>query len=147
MSGTKSGFIAMLHKDIPLTQAMGIEYNDYSQNSLCLRAPLSLNANHKDTFFGGSLYTLAVTTAWGLMYLKVQELGFTGHVVINEGKIGYNKPVAGDCLSRCTISDEQVNRLYRQFSRRGKAVMNLDVVFGESLDMPQGNFSGRYAVV
>ena len=136
-----------LHHEIPLTMAMGIDVVDYKDNTLCLSAPLKLNANHKDTFFGGSLYTLAVTTGWGLLYLKMRELGYQGHVVINEGNIKYQLPVATDCVGVCHISDEQLHRIDRQMKRRGKAVISLDVRLGESLDSEQVLFSGRYAIV
>ena len=50
----------VLHEEIPLTKAMGVEVNSYDGHCLVLSAPLDPNTNHKDTAFGGSLYSLAV---------------------------------------------------------------------------------------
>lgn len=147
MPNSKTHLLETLHHEIPLTKAMGVDVVDYKDDTLCLSAPLKLNANHKDTFFGGSLYTLAVTTGWGLMYLKMKELGYNGHVVINEGNIKYQLPVAADCLSVCHINEEQLHRIDRQMKRRGKAVISLDVRLGDSLDSEQVLFTGRYAIV
>ena len=151
MSFIEEQLLETLHHEIPLTKAMGISVTAYekkeSESVLCLSAPLSINANHKDTFFGGSLYTLEVTTGWGLMHLKIKEMGYSGHVVINEGNIKYQRPIASDCISFCEISEDQILRLDRQMKRRGKAVISLDVVLGESRVGSQVLFTGRYAIV
>lgn len=136
-----------LYHEIPLTQHMGIGLHSYDKNKLILTAPLAPNSNHKSTFFGGSLFNVAVTTGWSLLYLKQQELQWGGHVVIGAGNIEYQLPVANDVLSCAEISADQLERITRQLKRRGKAVVTLDVVLGERLDQPAVVFKGRYAIV
>lgn len=143
----KQEFLEMLHHEIPLTQTMGIQVKEFTNDLLCLSAPISLNSNHKDTFFGGSLYTVAVTAGWGMMHLKMTELGYSGHVVIHEGTIKYLQPVSKDVVARCTMNQIQIQRMEKQLRRRSRAVMSLDVVLGEDDKDERVLFSGRYAVV
>jgi thioesterase domain-containing protein len=59
----------ILYSEIPLTKAIGIEVCEFTGLSLTLKAPLEKNINHKCTAFGGSLYSVAVLSGWGLIYL------------------------------------------------------------------------------
>ena len=79
----------VLHKEIPLTRAMGVEVESYDGSCLVLAAPLAPNINHKSTAFGGSLYSLAVLTGWGLLHLQLKQRDVLAHIIIRQSHIDY----------------------------------------------------------
>ena len=76
-----------LHTEIPLTQTMGIKVIAYGDRQLTLKAPLQPNINHKSTAFGGSLYSIAVLSGWGLLFLLLQEQELSGQIVIARSEV------------------------------------------------------------
>ncbi|MDH5546672.1 MAG: thioesterase domain-containing protein [Gammaproteobacteria bacterium] len=136
-----------LYHEIPLTQAMGIKAVAYDGTTLELSAPISLNSNHKSTFFGGSLYTVAVTTGWALLHLKTIERALQGHVVIHEASINYSLPVHSDVRGRCRVDAKEIERFERLYRRRGKSAITLSVELVDRDEKIAAVFSGRYALV
>lgn len=117
-----------LYRDIPLSQHMGITVASYDGEQLVLKAPLTPNVNHKSTVFGGSLYSLAVLCGWGLLHLKLKELGLSGHIVIHEANMHYAAPVKQDFQARCRLpANDEFKRFVHQFQRRRKARITLAV--------------------
>ncbi len=53
------GIESYLHREIPITAAMGIRVESYNEKELVLTAPLEPNHNHLGTAFGGSLSAIA----------------------------------------------------------------------------------------
>jgi thioesterase domain-containing protein len=135
-----------LNEDIPLTGAMGLTVAGYTGRSLSLRAPLEKNYNHKATAFGGSLYSVAVLAGWGFLFLKLQESGRGGRIVIQESRIRYLRPVAEDIVATCRLaSDGQLERFLHTFDRRGTARIDLNCAV-EAGGAPAVEFEGRYVV-
>jgi thioesterase domain-containing protein len=137
---------ALLHEDIPLTQAIGIQVEKFDGDSLKLCAPLSNNLNHKCTAFGGSLYAVAVLSGWGLLHLKLAELGLHGHIVIQESQVKYLKPVTEDIRAVATIAEGQnFERVVKLFKRKGRARLEIcsEVMQGDEVAM---TFQGSYVV-
>ncbi|RYD25022.1 MAG: hypothetical protein EOP86_27860, partial [Verrucomicrobiaceae bacterium] len=74
-----------LHRQIPLSRAMGARVETYDGETLVLTAPAELNHNHLGTAFGGSLSALATLAGYGLLWL---ELGSRdSHIVIRRSRI------------------------------------------------------------
>lgn len=116
----------ILHSKIPLTQAIGIEVISSSHVSLSLAAPLDKNLNHQCTAFGGSLYSVAVLTGWGLIYLLMERQGLTGHIVIQESHTQYIKPVTEKILSHCSFqSEKDMDKFLAMYKRKGIARIKL----------------------
>lgn len=134
----------LLDEEIPLTRAMGVEVLAYDGTRLSLHAPLAPNLNHKHTAFGGSLYSLLVLAGWGLLALRLREETDGGHIVIQQGRIEYIRPVAEDFTARADLP-EGFERFLRTYRRHGRARITIDAaVPGE--DGPAAHFSGRYVV-
>jgi thioesterase domain-containing protein len=126
---------AVLHEEIPLTRHIGIAVESYDGNKLRLCAPLQNNINHKLTAFGGSLYSVAVLCGWGLLYLKMQERGLAGHIVIHESRAHYGLPVSEDIVAACEFeSVEQWDKFVRAFERRGRARIQLSIGVRQGAD-------------
>jgi thioesterase domain-containing protein len=86
-----------LQQEIPLVQHLNFEFVEATRERVTMRARLEGNSNHKGTAFGGSLYALAVISAYSLVYLGVAEEGVdTNNVVIQTGEMEYILPVDAD---------------------------------------------------
>lgn len=136
----------VLHHEIPLSRDIGITVVDYDGASLSLKAPLENNINHKSTAFGGSLYSVAVLSGWGLLYLLLREKGLQGHIVIHESQVKYHKPVQGDIIALAKLNDHAtIDRFVKVYKRSGKARINLyaEVRFEGELAV---EFHGQYVV-
>jgi len=136
----------VLHHEIPLSRDIGIRVVDYDGKSLSLKAPLDRNINHKATAFGGSLYSVAVLSGWGLLYLLLKERGLQGHIVIHESQVKYHRPVEGDIVAIAMLDEPAIlERFVKIYRRNGKARIHLDaeVQFEGELAV---EFHGQYVV-
>lgn len=135
-----------LEEEIPLTRHIGIRVTDYDGESLRLGAPLAPNTNHKATVFGGSLYAVAVACGWGLLYLKLRDLGLHGHIVIHRAQIEYHHPVNTDFVAVARLPDPAtVQRLARSLTRhhRGRLSLSVEVPTDEGVAV---SMQGEYVV-
>ncbi|WP_319380887.1 thioesterase domain-containing protein [Thiomicrorhabdus sp.] len=136
-----------LNQDIPLTKHMGIEIRSYDGETLSLQAPLDRNINHKQTAFGGSLYSISVLTGWSLIYLILQESGLEGHIVIQKTQTRFLLPVSTDLMTECRITDPQdKTRFLKTYRRKGLARLHLEVSIGADNGKTQLCFEGDYVV-
>lgn len=144
-------FQARINEEIPLTRGLGLTVSEYSGNHITIKAPLALNHNHQGTGFGGSIYSVAVTAAWSLLELWLEDRGLKGSVVIQSGAMEYGLPVSSDFFAQCELpSDEDMQRLERSIERRGKGRLCLEsTVFSDESGaaFPAATFSGRFVVV
>lgn len=112
--------------EIALARHIGVRGVEYQDGQLVLSAPLEPNANHKGTAFGGSLFSLAVLAAWGMLGLKLAEHGVAAEIVIQDSRVDYLKPVTGDFTARCGPPDAgELAKLVRMLERRGRGRIGL----------------------
>ena len=148
-----SEFQQRIHRVIPMTDAMAAELVSYDGQRLLVRAPLAPNSNHQGTGFGGSVYSIAVLAAWGLIELVVEDAGVDGHVVIQSGQMDYGKPVDADFYALCELpGEEEQHRFLTMLKRRGRGrlVLTSRVYCGEPTinpgTEPVATFEGRFVV-
>lgn len=146
-------FQKRIHDAIPITRALGIEVLEYDGRALLVSAPLEPNHNHQGTGFGGSVYSLAVTSAWGLIELAIADMGLKGNVVVQSGSIDYLTPVEGNFYALCRLPAGEVpDRFRKSLARHGKGrlALHADVYCGEPTMEPRGapvaTFQGRFVV-
>ena len=116
-----------LHRDIMLTQHMGILVKEYDTKGLVLSAPLEKNLNHKQTAFGGSLNSLVTLAGWGLVYLLLKEMEQQAHIIIQDSEISYLKPVTHDFQAICPQPEEVALRKFKKMilkKRVGRISLN-----------------------
>ena len=137
-----------LHREIPLSKAMEIEVVAYGDRRLTFKAPLQPNINHKSTAFGGSLYSIAVLTGWGLLFLLLQERGLAGQIVIASSDIRYVQPVSGDLVATCELPEpDACDRFLKLLKRKGKSRIELQAkVLGRN-GTPAVEFRGTYVAL
>jgi thioesterase domain-containing protein len=95
-----------LHKEVPLTEQMGLRVEAHDNNELVLHADFAPNINIHGTAFGGSLYSICAVTCWGMLHLKFEEEGIDAHCVLGQANIVYLQPVKGDIKARCRLPDD-----------------------------------------
>ena len=103
---------------------MGLRVVDYDGSCLTLSAPLSNNINHQLSAFGGSQFSVAALAGWGLLELKMCELGVEADIVIAGGNVRYRAPVFEDFTCRCELPGSW-QAFVDRFSSRGKASVEL----------------------
>jgi thioesterase domain-containing protein len=107
--------------EIALARHIGVRAREYTGAQLVLAAPLAANSNHHGTAFGGSLFSLAVLAAWGLLGLKLAERGVAGEIVIQQSRVQYRKPVTADFYARCFAPEsDDLDKLVQTLERRGR---------------------------
>jgi thioesterase domain-containing protein len=146
-------FQKRIHEMIPLSEALGVRLESYDGSCLLVSAPLEPNHNHQGTGFGGSVYSVAVTSAWGLVELVLADLGLEGNVVIQVGEIEHLEPVNSDFYALCHLPGGEVPERFRKsLARHGKARLSLiaEVYCGKPslapTTEPAAVFQGRFVV-
>ena len=140
----------VLHSEIPLTKSIGIEVIELTDTSLTLSAPLSNNINHKCTAFGGSIYSVAVLSGWGLLYSLLKRHKLSGHIVIQQSNTKFIKPVDADITAKCTFdSTVQYQKFLKTYQRKG--IARIKLLSQIKLDEDSGTganviFKGSYVV-
>jgi thioesterase domain-containing protein len=94
---------SVYHRLIPISKHMGIRVVAFDGERLTLEAPLENNINHQQSAFGGSLFSVAALAGWGLMQLKLCELGLDCDTVIAGGNVSYRRPVFADFSCTCEL--------------------------------------------
>ena len=136
-----------LRHEIPLTDALGLAVEEWTDRRLVVRAPLQPNLNHKCTAFGGSLYSVAVLAGWGWLWCVLEETGHSATIVIQHSRMEYKAAVEGDIRARCDgASERNLDRFLRTLDRRGRARIDLDVTV-DGADDPAAVFTGSYVVI
>jgi thioesterase domain-containing protein len=126
---------------------MGMKVKHYDGQSLTLAAPLELNLNDKLTAFGGSLYNMAVMTAWGMVYLKTQEAGIVCNQVVTQGNINYLMPVTDEIISICHAPEQKIiDQFLNDFYDTGKGKIKLSSTI-LSHGKTAVEFQGQYAIL
>ena len=94
-----------IHRQIPITAAMGVQVRMATVDRVELFAPLAPNINHRETVFGGSAAAIATLAAWTLVLVRMRAEGLTGRLVIASNSMEYQKPITADFHAVCEASD------------------------------------------
>lgn len=133
---------AYLHEQIPATGLLEIAVKSCNKEKVELSAPLAPNINHKHTVFGGSLSVLAITTAWSLVFMRLQ--GVRNEIVIQQSSMSYLK-AAHDEVTVVSSYEQtpQWDRFNRMFDKRGKGriqVVSRVYCKGEEVAVFEGSY-------
>jgi thioesterase domain-containing protein len=117
----------LLKSKIPISDFMKIQINKLSEGELELKIPLPPNKNHKNTMFGGSIYSGCALASYGLFLAELSIAGFnTNNIVISDGNILYKKPITKDALIKaCWPSATEKVRFFQQLQQKKKSRVNL----------------------
>lgn len=113
-----------LYKNIPLSEAMGIQVELASSNKVILSAPFSKNINHKKTVFGGSLHAVATLACWSLLHINLKDEQV--QIVITKSDVAYHAPVDADFRVTCLMPELSAwQRFMKILQAKGKARIKL----------------------
>lgn len=116
----------LLYEQMPLARAMGVRVAVNEPSVLVLEAPLELNHNHLGTGFGGSIASLAMLTAYVLLWSQLGDP--KAHVVVKETTIRYFRPVQGTLRAKGVLPEAALLEEFKeQFHRKGKGRLFLKV--------------------
>jgi thioesterase domain-containing protein len=134
MSSHDSDFEKSLLTDIPMARAMQLKLQTYDGNRLTLGAPLEPNINDKGCAFGGSLVSLMTLAGWGLVVLKLRDLGRDCDVYVQDSTVRYLAPVWADFVANARLADGES---WDEFDTalktrgRGRVIVECNVPTGE----------------
>ena len=133
-----------LHRNIPLSAAMGVRVRTATPRRVELAAPLVPNINHQSTVFGGSASALAMLSAWTLVHLGLRHDGIEATTVIQRNAMSYEAPMHGEFTAVCALADDSVwRRFVMTIERHGRGRITLGasvLVEGRRTASFQGDF-------
>lgn len=133
-----------LHRQIPLSEAMGVGVQSAAAESVVLAAPLEPNINHKATAFGGSVVTLGILAAWSLVHLRLKDEGHPSEIVIQSSTMDYARPITGPFTARSSLEDDGAWPLFvKTLLRRKRARIEVRSELSQD-DVVAGSFTGRF---
>lgn len=134
-------------KDFPLTRAMGMEVESFSDHVLTTRSSLEpYNTNTHGTAFGGSLYAIEALTAWSLLWLEMQAAGLTGSIIHASGRIEFARTIREDIVAASDFSPftDAIERLKEEGKLRLTLVTEVHA-HGELASRFEGEYTARYS--
>ncbi|AOM41939.1 fatty acid biosynthesis protein FabY [Xenorhabdus hominickii] len=118
------------HKHIPLSEKMGLRITQYTGQRFITTMPEAGNQNPHHTIFAGSLFSQATLTAWGLIWLLLQERQLGGDIILVDANIRYRQPITG--RPSATADFNNMSGDLARLARGNKARVKLEVqVSGE----------------
>ncbi|MEZ6123045.1 MAG: YiiD C-terminal domain-containing protein [Planctomycetaceae bacterium] len=94
-----------IHRQIPITLAMGVRIQQADVDRVVLTAPLAPNINHRETVFGGSAAAIATLAAWTLILVRLRSVPLRARLVIAENSMRYTRPITGDFSATAEVQD------------------------------------------
>ena len=114
-------------ENIPAAQQVQAELSDYTNESLTLSAPLSLNHNDHGNAFGGSLYNIAVLAGWTALFLECRDRIERPHIVTRDAQIRYRHPVTENVIEAiCKLPNKrQWDGFFAHYEKSGQTTISL----------------------
>ena len=140
---------ALWHEHFPLSKAMDVRVMSFSDHQLTTRTSLAPNTNVHNSAFAGSLYAIESLTAWGVLYLELEQAGFDASIIHARGNIEFNTPVRDDIIAVSDFSGHE--HIFEELRTTGKSRLSLTTrVFPASQVADQeraaSQFEGLYVV-
>lgn len=143
---TKSELQNLFYHEIPISEKMGVQVLNLTDNDLQLLVSLSLNKNHKGTAFGGSQYSACALACYGLFLSSIREFGHnTNNIVIANGSIKYISPVSENFIIEASWESDLKTHFFKTLAEKKKAKVNLtaNILEQHSKDM-KSVFNGEF---
>jgi thioesterase domain-containing protein len=136
-----------LHRQIPISSAMGVRVVACDPSGVTLAAPLAPNINHRATVFGGSISAVAILAAWTCLHVALRAAGQRSRLVIQENRVAYLAPIEGEFEARCSAPSAMAfERFLRTLRRHGKARISLAATL-TAAGKNAATFEGEYVAV
>lgn len=131
MSGDAAALEGLIRDHIPLSRALDFRVAALDAGSIEVIAPLEPNINIHGSAFAGSLYAVAMLTAWGLCTHLFQRAGLYVELVVADASIRYRRPVTGPIRCLCEVAAEPGRAFIERVRREGRASLTVSVDIGD----------------
>ncbi|HSW15401.1 MAG TPA: YiiD C-terminal domain-containing protein [Solimonas sp.] len=118
---TPEQYTDYLYRSIPLTAALALRVQLLEADRVQVLAPLSANANHHGTAFGGSLATLAILSGWVLVQRALDEAGIEVRLMVQRSECDFLEPGDADLLAESRLPEAEWPRFLQMLQKRGRA--------------------------
>lgn len=136
-----------LHQAIPQSLAMQVSVDEVTDNSVQLSAPLAPNINHRNSVFGGSASSVAILSAWSLLYTRLAGQDINATLVIQNNTMSYDAPILGRFEARASLVNENDwSRFIKLLLHRGKARIEVQSILNYG-NKPAGRLTGNFVAV
>ncbi|MGD0504336.1 MAG: YiiD C-terminal domain-containing protein [Steroidobacteraceae bacterium] len=138
---------ARIEREFPLARHLSVSVDAAHDDAVVLRAPLTPNANHKGTAFGGSLFCVSVLAGWAWASRYIAARGLNADAVIQESTIRYLQPVNGEFRGTLKAPPPQhVDKFLKMLARsgRGRIRLHVEIHDGQTL---AARFDGVFVAV
>lgn len=115
----------LTEEQIAFVKRSGLKAEVLEPGHVRLRMPLAGNENHIGSMYAGALFTLAEIPGGALFLTSFDVQRF--YPVIKEMNLRFRRPATGDIQVEARLDAEQIERLQREASERGKAEFPLDL--------------------
>ena len=145
---TPSELEAYLHRQIPMSEALGIEVIRAERSGVTLSAPLAPNINHRETVFGGSMVSVAILSCWALVWVRLQSEATGSRIVIHRSEMEYSAPIDGSFRAMALPPPDPLWERFLETSRRkGRSRIHVAGVVEASDGKVAGVFHGHYVAL
>ncbi|MGN6369567.1 MAG: YiiD C-terminal domain-containing protein [Phycisphaerae bacterium] len=127
---------ALLHQELPLTRAMGVQLSAWDGATVQLTAPLEPNVNHTATAFGGSIASLAILAGYTALFLLLRDRAIPAHLLIQKTAIDFLRPINSSLTATATLpppTELDPFLLTLQQKRRGRITVESRILSEDTL--------------
>jgi thioesterase domain-containing protein len=127
MSDAAADIMATVHATIPLSRQMEFQILKLDDEGINSFAPLAPNINIHGTGFAGSLYSLAILTAWSYATYLIAHHSVHAELVIGSGNIRYASPVDTAIECSCRAGKKEIADFIKMLTAGHRARLKLIV--------------------
>ncbi len=115
-----------LYAAMPPVAALQLRIAGFDGDALRLEAPLAAHVNDKGCAFGGSLASLMTLAGWGLVTLRLQQLGFAAEVYVADTQLHYRAPLFADLQATARLAEPDAwSGVLERLRERGRASVRI----------------------
>lgn len=143
LQGLQALYVAM-----PPVAAMQLCIAGFDGDALRLQAPLAAHINDKGCAFGGSLASLMTLAGWGLVTLRLQQMGLAADVYVADTQLHYRAPLFADLQATARLAEPDAwAGMLERLRERGRASIQV----AACVTLPDGGIAAecgaRFVVV
>lgn len=127
-------------QSMPPVAVMDLRFAGFDDGVLTLTAPLARHVNDKGCAFGGSLVSMMTLAAWGVVMVRLQQIGIAADVFVAESEVKYRAPLFDDLVAEARLADDASwDEFVARLRERGRASLPLVA----SVRLPDGGVAAE----
>ncbi len=115
-----------LFAEIAPARVLQIKPVHYAEGVLTLAAPLEPNLNDKGTGFAGSMASLLMLSAWGVITLRLREAGINAEVMVVESDLKFVRPAQAGLTAEAHVNPSALKQIRSDLESRGRSRVRIE---------------------